>query len=146
MPQAQAARGEFDLIERHLSRLGAVRADVQLGVGDDAALLNPRCDTQGLTQVRSNCMQLALHGQSAQQITTAIETAVNAMVNEHDSNNFQSARATLVLSMPSADELLLTQIAAAAHEVCEQHDIAVVGGDTSAGAPSLLIFVNAIAR
>jgi len=35
------ALGEFELIERYLSRLGARRDDVLLGVGDDAALLRP---------------------------------------------------------------------------------------------------------
>ena len=35
------AAGEFQLIARHLSRLGADRPDVVLGPGDDAALLDP---------------------------------------------------------------------------------------------------------
>ena len=33
--------GEFELIERYLSRLGARRDDVVLAVGDDAALVRP---------------------------------------------------------------------------------------------------------
>src|ERR1700733_15943892 len=35
---------EFELIQRYFSRLGAARADVLLGVGDDAAILRATDD------------------------------------------------------------------------------------------------------
>ena len=37
---------EFELIRRYFSRLGAARADVVLGVGDDAALLRVPDDAE----------------------------------------------------------------------------------------------------
>jgi thiamine-monophosphate kinase len=38
------AIGEFELIDRHFRKLGASRADVILGVGDDGAILRPPPD------------------------------------------------------------------------------------------------------
>ncbi|NNF96717.1 MAG: thiamine-phosphate kinase, partial [Halobacteria archaeon] len=37
---------EFELIQRYFSRKGQLQSDVALGIGDDAALLNPPAEQQ----------------------------------------------------------------------------------------------------
>jgi thiamine monophosphate kinase len=50
----------------------------------------------------------------------------------------------MALTLADANEVLVHAIAHAMHEHCSEHRIAIVGGDTTSGDQSLLIFLNAL--
>ncbi|MFT5449843.1 MAG: hypothetical protein ACI9DC_005041 [Gammaproteobacteria bacterium] len=133
------AAGEFGLIARHLTTLGARRSDVVLGVGDDAAILD-HPTSRGL---RSAGMCIALAGHTREQLTQNIEESVRHLVGQLAGEGFTSAWVTLALTLPQVDDALVQTIADALHNVCMQHNLAVIGGDTTAGKASLTIFVLA---
>lgn len=130
--------GEFALIAQHFSTLGARRDDLCLGVGDDAAILDPTANSE----LCSACACIALTRDPtrppAQTIVNAIESLVSSL---HDSG-FKAAWATLVLTLTRPDELLAGSVAAAVHSVCIANDIAVIGGDTTSGEDSLTVFLT----
>jgi thiamine-monophosphate kinase len=129
---------EFELIRQHLSALGANRADVRLGVGDDAALIAPTPSAD----LRCACMCVALCAQSAQGIGHVVESAVQQLSSVLRDAGFIPAWATLALTLARADDRLVRLVADAVHRVCLAHDIAVIGGDTTSGEASLTIFLT----
>lgn len=133
------AAGEFDLIARHLTTLGARRTDVVLGVGDDAAILE-HPTSRGL---RSAVTCIALAGHTGAQLTRSIDNSIRQLVGQLAGEGFIPAWVTLALTLPQVDEVLVRSIADAVHGVCLQHNLAVIGGDTTAGKASLTIFMLA---
>ena len=132
--------GEFALIARYLSELGAPRKDVSVAVGDDAAILDPppgarRC---------SACACVALAPGSDQRLAQSVAATIENLVVRLQDDGFTAAWATLVLTLSRTDDTLVRSVAGAVHGACLAHDIAVVGGDTTAGANSLTIFLTGL--
>lgn len=126
---------EFQLIARHLCRLGAVRDDVVLGPGDDAALLDPgpaplavahaTADARGDPEaVAHECLDHTL----------AVLAAAHA----------RPAWATLALSLSTADEAWLQAFAHALDVACRHAGVSVVGGDTTRGTQAVTLFVTGL--
>lgn len=122
---------ELELIDRYFRNCGAVRTDVKLGVGDDAALL---------------------HSPPGQQLVAAIDTLVEGRhfprgsspasighralaVNLSDlaAMGASPAWALLALTLPEIDEAWLTAFASGFSSLAQTHGVSLVGGDTTAG-------------
>ena len=131
--------GEFELIQQHLSALGAVRADVPLGVGDDAALVEPTPSAD----LRCACLCIALPDQSPQQLSQAVESAFQDLSMTLLDSGFKPAWATLALTLARTDERFVAVVADAVHRACLAQGIAIIGGDTTSGEASLTIFLTA---
>lgn len=123
--------GEFELIARHFAALTQRRADVVLGVGDDAALLDPppgqelvvTVDTLALgVHFFADCPPAAL-GHKALAVNLSDLAAMGA----------EPAWALLALTLPTPDEAWLTQFAAGFAAIARQFDLSLVGGDTCRG-------------
>jgi thiamine-monophosphate kinase len=125
--------GEFDLIRRYFAHAGAgaARADVVLGVGDDAALL----------KVPANCELVAavdtvvagrhfLHGCDARSIG---HRALAVNLSDLAAMGATPAWATLALTLPRADRDWLAGFAAGFADLAHTFGVALVGGDTTAG-------------
>jgi thiamine-monophosphate kinase len=123
--------GEFELIERYLSRLGAQRDDVVLGVGDDAALLRP---PPGLELVlAADTIVEGEHfpaGMAPYDIGHRV-LAVN--LSDLAAMGAEPAWALLTLTLSRADPEWMREFASGLHEIARQHGVALVGGDTTAG-------------
>jgi len=129
--------GEFELIARHLSGLGAPRADLLLGVGDDAALL----ETAGAA------LQVAIAGSGAHGALdperAAGEPLAAAFAALRDAGAVP-AWVTVALTLPEPDEPWVTRFAARLHRDCARAGVGVAGGDTTAGARAVTLFVTGI--
>jgi thiamine-monophosphate kinase len=134
--------GEFELIERHLSALGVNRADVKLGVGDDAALVDP----QPAAQLRCASAHLVLSNRTTQQINAAIQATFQNLAMDLRKVGNTPAWATLALTLPQADSTLVAMLASTVHSACLAQNIAVIGGDTTSGEASLTIFLTGLAQ
>jgi len=123
--------GEFELIERYLSRLGAHRDDVLLGVGDDAALLRPPPGLELASAV--DTLVEGVHfpvGMPAADLGHRV-LAVN--LSDMAAMGAEPAWALLTLTLPGTEESWLRDFATGLHELARRHGTALVGGDTTAG-------------
>jgi thiamine-monophosphate kinase len=122
---------ERTLIERYFKNCGARRADVPLGVGDDAALLDTPPGMQLVaamdTMVSGNHFlphfPAASIGHRALAVNLSDIAAMGAV----------PAWALLALTLPKADETWLEGFASGLGALAQKHNVALVGGDTTAG-------------
>ncbi len=131
--------GEFDLIAHIRARAGA-RGDVILGIGDDAALLQPPPGRQLV--VTADTLNAGVHFPEA---TAAVDIGWKALaVNLSDLAAMGAAPAwcTLSLSLPASDPAWLDAFLDGFLALARAHDIALIGGDTTRG--SLAIAITAI--
>ena len=132
--------GEFELIDRFFSQLGARRRDVALGVGDDAALLNVPAGQQLVA-----CVDTLVAGRHFPADTAASDIGWRALaVNLSDlaAMGATPTWALLALTLPAADEDWLEGFAGGFAQLARAHGVALVGGDTTAG--PLTISVHAL--
>lgn len=129
--------GEFQLIERHFAKLGAARADVVLGVGDDAALL-------AVPPGHRLAVASASIGAHADPEAAARDCFARALLAlQH--GGITPAWLTLALSLQQVREPWVARFAGALHRACSEAGVSVVGGDTTAGADAVTIFLTGIA-
>ncbi|HYG05883.1 MAG TPA: thiamine-phosphate kinase [Stenotrophomonas sp.] len=127
---------EFALIDR-LRRRVSGRADVALGIGDDAALLQPGPGEQ--LAITSDTLNAGVH--------FPVETAAadigwkTLAVNLSDlaAMGAQPRWCTLSLSLPEDDPAWLEAFADGFFALADAHGVALVGGDTTRGPLSLSV-------
>jgi thiamine-monophosphate kinase len=122
---------EFALIERYFRKAGAMRADVQLGVGDDAALLQSPPGAQLVAAM--DTLVEGVHfplGSPAASIGHRV-LAVN--LSDLAAMGARPAWALLALTLPELDERWLEEFTGGLSALARSHDVALVGGDTTSG-------------
>lgn len=131
--------GEFDLIRRYAPS-GARRADVMLGSGDDAALLQVPAGRQLVATVDT-----LVAGRHFPIQTAAFDIGWKALaVNLSDlaAMGAEAAWATVALTLPDdleqPDEWM-AQFSAGLQALAEETGVAIVGGDLTAGPLSITI-------
>jgi thiamine-monophosphate kinase len=122
--------GEFDIIARYFSR-PASRDDVLLGVGDDAALLAPP-PGQALVAATDTLVE-GRHFLPGTPPSALGHQALAVNLSDLAAMGAEPAWCLLSLSLPRADPAWLESFAAGLYVLAEQHDVALVGGDTVAG-------------
>ena len=130
---------EFDLIER-IRRRVATRDDVLLGIGDDAALLQPPAGMQLV--VAMDTLNSGVHfppdtapadiGWKALAVNLSDLAAMGAL----------PAWCTLSLSLPEANGEFVDGFLDGFLALASQHDLALVGGDTTRGPLSICVAVH----
>jgi thiamine-monophosphate kinase len=133
--------GEFDLIQRIRARVKP-RADVVLGIGDDAALLQVP-DGQQLV-VSTDTLIAGVH---FPEDTAAAEIGWKTLaVNLSDLAAMAATPAwcTLALTLPEADEEWLDGFLDGFLELAEQHDVQLIGGDTTRGPLSITVTAHGL--
>jgi thiamine-monophosphate kinase len=130
---------EFDLIARIRGRAGT-RADVVLGIGDDAALLQLPAGLQ--LAVAMDTLNAGVHFPPG---TTPADIGWKALaVNLSDlaAMGAQPAWCTLALSLPEAEPAFIDAFLDGFLELADAHGIALVGGDTTRGPLSVCVTVH----
>jgi len=127
---------EFSLIERIAARTRA-RADVVLGIGDDAALLQPGAGEQLV--VTADTLNSGVHFPAE---TPAYDIGWKTLaVNLSDlaSMGARPSWCVLALSLPAADPAWVDAFADGFFALADAHDIVLIGGDTTRGPLSLSV-------
>lgn len=122
---------EFELIARYFSHLGAARADVPLGVGDDAALLRVPQDAELAASV--DTLVAGRHFPEKSHARSIGHRAMAVNLSDLAAMGARPAWAMLALTLPRADPDWLEGFARGLDELARTHGVALVGGDTTAG-------------
>jgi thiamine-monophosphate kinase len=122
---------EFELIERYFADLGARRADVKLGVGDDAALLE--CPPGHELVATIDTLVEGRHFPQGSPPASIGHRALAVNLSDLAAMGASPAWALLALTLPRIEEPWLEQFASGFSRLACAHDLALVGGNTTAG-------------
>ena len=128
------ALAEFSLIDRIRARTAA-RADIALGIGDDAALLQPQAGLQLV--VTADTLNSGVHFPAE---TPAYDIGWKTLAVNLSDLAPMGARPSwcvLALSLPGADPAWVDAFADGFFALADAHDIVLIGGDTTRGPLSL---------
>ena len=135
---------EFDLIARIRARVqhsaGASRDDVVLGIGDDAALLQVPAGQQLV--VSMDTLNIGVHFPDDTAPADIGWKALAVNLSDLAAMGAQPAWCTLSLSLPEADAGFVDGFLDGFLALAEQHDVALVGGDTTRGPLSICVAVH----
>ena len=122
---------EFDLIARIRSRADASRADVVLGIGDDAALLAPP-PGQHLV-VATDTLNAGVHFPAGTAPAAIGWKALAVNLSDLAAMGATPAWCTLSLSLPAGDDGFVDGFLDGFLALASAHGVALVGGDTTRG-------------
>jgi len=128
--------GEFDLIARIRARAGT-RADVALGIGDDAALLAPPPGRQ--LAVTADTLNAGVHFPDGTAPADLGWKALAVNLSDLAAMGAEPAWCTLSLSLPRADAAWIGGFLDGFLDLAGRHGVALVGGDTTRGPLSVSV-------
>ena len=132
---------EFDLIARIRARAGS-RGDVVLGIGDDAALLQPPAGMQLV--VAMDTLNSGVHFPPATAPADIGWKALAVNLSDLAAMGALPAWCTLSLSLPEASDAFVDGFLDGFLELARQHDVALVGGDTTRGPLSVCVTAHGL--
>ncbi len=129
--------GEFDLIALIRARCTVARTDVGLGIGDDGALLIPPPGQELV--VTTDTLVAGMHFP----LTTRAEDigwkALAVNLSDLAAMGASPAWASLAMTLPEGSVDFVARFADGFAELAVQHQVALIGGDTTKGAPTITI-------
>ena len=128
--------GEFDLIARICARV-LQRGDIVLGIGDDAALLQPPPGRQ--LAVTTDTLNNGVHFPVGTSPADIGWKALAVNLSDLASMGAEPAWCTLSLSLPEVDAGWIDAFIDAFLDLARQHGVALVGGDTTRGPLSISV-------
>jgi thiamine-monophosphate kinase len=139
----EGSRGasEFDLIARIRARARA-RADVVLGIGDDAALL--QVPHGKLLVVATDTLNDGVHFPADTRPADVGWKALAVNLSDLAAMAAQPAWCTLSLSLPNAHTAFVDDFLDGFCELAGLHDVSLVGGDTTRGPLSVCVTVHGL--
>ena len=133
--------GEFELIARYFQDprppLVAARPDVLLGIGDDAALLRMPPGHELVAAL--DTLVEGRHFPAGAPPESIGHRALAVNLSDLAAMGSTPAWFLLALTLPRADEAFLEAFARGLFTLARAHDVALVGGDTTAGPLSLSV-------
>ena len=136
------ACSEFSLIENYFNSRTTARADVILGIGDDAAVMQLAENEQLV--VTTDTMVAGVH---FPENTSAYDIGYKLMaVNISDlaAMGAQPRWASLALTLPDVDEDWLEEFSAGMFSLANKHKVQLVGGDTTRGPLTLSLTLQGV--
>ncbi len=132
---------EFDLIARIRAR-AALRGDVVLGIGDDCALLAPPPGMQ--LAVTMDTLNAGVHFPPETAPADIGRKALAVSLSDLAAMGADPAWCTLSLSLPEASEDFIDGFSDGFLSLAQQHDVALIGGDTTRGPLSISVTAHGL--
>jgi len=129
--------GEFDLIDRYFRDAAARRDDVLLGVGDDGALLRPKAGFD-LVMVTDTLVE-GTHFKAGASPRSIGHRALAVNLSDLAAMGATPAWALLALTLPATEESWIKEFTVGFFDLARQHNLAIVGGDTTRGPLSVTV-------
>lgn len=133
---APSGSGEFDLIARIRARVRD-RSDVVVGIGDDAAVLQPPAGQQ--LAVTTDTLNVGVHFFAETHAQDLGWKALAVNLSDLAAMGAEPAWCTLSLSLPESDPAWLDAFVEGFLALAGEHRIALVGGDTTRGPLSIAV-------
>ncbi|MGY0613200.1 thiamine-phosphate kinase [Luteimonas sp. A501] len=134
---------EFTLIDLIHARAAHARDDVVLGIGDDAALLQPPPGMQLV--VAMDTLNEGVHFPSGTDAASVGWKALAVNLSDLAAMGAEPAWCTLSLSLPDGDPAWVAGFLDGFFALAGQHRVALVGGDTTRGPLSVSVTVHGFA-
>lgn len=137
---------EFSLIERYFShwsttcRANASVARVDLGVGDDCALLSVPDDQQLAISV--DTLNADVHFPANAKASLIAQRALAVAISDLAAMGANPLSFTLALSLPELDESWISDFSHGLKQSAESYGVALMGGDTTCGPLSITLQVH----
>jgi thiamine-monophosphate kinase len=131
------ALSEFALIERYFRGAGAHRDDVVVGIGDDGAVLDVPAGAQLVAVVDS--LVEGVHFPADSPAASIGHRALAVNLSDLAAMGARPAWALLAITLRQADERWLEAFASGFAALATAHQVALVGGDTTAGPLSVTV-------
>ncbi|MFM7331427.1 MAG: thiamine-phosphate kinase [Brachymonas sp.] len=131
--------GEFDLIERFFKRSAQTNAGVDLGMGDDCALLSPAPGMQ--LAISSDMLVEGRHFLSTVNPEALGHKALAVNLSDLAACGAKPVAFTLALALPRLDEAWLEGFSKGLFDLANHQGCALIGGDTTAGPLNICITV-----
>ena len=129
---------EFDLIARYFTR-PALTPAVSLAVGDDCALLQPRAGHE--LAISTDMLVEGRHFFQQADANALGHKSLAVNLSDLAAMGAQPLAFTLALALPSIDENWLSAFSDGLFALAEQHNIALIGGDTTKGPLTISITI-----
>jgi len=123
---------EFEIIRRYFSKEAVKRADVALGVGDDAALLTVPSGHE--LAVTTDSLLPGVHFPADLAADAVGHRALAANLSDLAAMGAEPAWVLLALSLPAVDETWLEAFSRGFFALAKQHRVALVGDGVAGGA------------
>ncbi|HTW76000.1 MAG TPA: thiamine-phosphate kinase [Steroidobacteraceae bacterium] len=131
------AASEAELIRRYFHGLGAPRADVALGIGDDAALLQVPAGSQLV--LTTDALAEGAHFLPGAAPRALGHRALAVNLSDIAAMGAEPTWMLLALILPEADEPWLAEFAGGLDALARRHGVALVGGNLCRGPLSITI-------
>lgn len=128
---------ETALIERYLRDLGAPRADVTLGIGDDAAIV--RADPESELVLTTDALLEGVHFLPGAPARSLGHRAMAVNLSDVAAMGAEPTWALLSLNLPAADESWLREFAEGFGAIARAQGVALIGGNLARGALSITV-------
>jgi thiamine-monophosphate kinase len=121
---------EFELIQRYFVRDGEARG-VTTGIGDDGAVLQPEPGRELITVI--DTLVETVHFPADISPADLGYRCVAVNLSDIAAMGGRPLWMTLALTIPASDDEWLSGFASGLHEAAAEHDVSLVGGDTTRG-------------
>lgn len=128
---------EFELIARYFADLGATRADVPLGIGDDGAVLACPADEELVAVI--DTLVAGTHFPAGSSAASIGHRALAVNLSDIAAMGARPAWALLALTLPSVEQRWLAEFARGFGALARRSGVALVGGDTTSGPLSVTV-------
>lgn len=134
------SESEFDIIHHYFTDLSPAVTDVRsvvLGIGDDAAIVQPAQDQQLLIAIDTlNC---GVHFSEQCSPADIGYKALAVNLSDIAAMGGEPLWFTLALSLPESDPQWLAEFCSGMRELLQQYPVSLIGGDTTRGPLSITI-------
>jgi thiamine-monophosphate kinase len=131
---------EFKLIDRLFAARGRARADVSVGIGDDAALTRP--PRNGLLVTATDSLVAGTHFLPEQPAESVGHRCLATNLSDLAAMGAEPLWANLALHLPEIDHAWLDKFAEGFFALADRFDVALTGGDTVRGPLAVTVTVQ----
>lgn len=128
---------EFELIKKYFTEQAVNRKDVNLGIGDDCAIVSPS-EKQNIA-ITTDTLVAGVHfphGTSAKAIG---HKAIAVNLSDLAAVGAEPSWISLAITLPEIDETWIGDFCAGVFELCEFYNVQLIGGDTTQGPLSITV-------
>ncbi|GEK08758.1 thiamine-phosphate kinase [Pseudoalteromonas sp. McH1-7] len=133
---------EFELINRYFKGRGIIRRDVELGIGDDCALVSVPTGHQ--LAVTTDTLVSGVHFFEDIPPRALGHRVIAVNLSDLAAMGAEPTWISLGLTLPTADMEWLEAFTEGMHEIAEYYNVQVIGGDTTQGPLTITVCAKGI--